>query len=676
MSAWGVYGRVPPSEAAHPEPEPPPGALRPELECPFCGEAAGQQLEAHVRARHGRLLDADTENVEQLYECPICGLTCTDIQILEEHVDLHLEEHSFPEGRSSGDLELAQRLQNEEDKQQRLEEEKREKEEFKKLQRQYGLDSSGGYKQQFLNNMEREVNRGRMQPFEYHKRKADMMESLAFGIDDGKTKTSGHSRTIVGIEEKKNKTLCLLLFDPGCPSQEMQKLLKLSSDGTSLRLLRKFMGNLKDKQYQIVAVDGILTVEEKTGLRDAAQKTDSEINNNNNKNCIKDEPQLKWEQVMFEDVKTGPNKGLESWLKGSSQSKAEGLDPHRCRDELTAILASANGACSPISDSRLTMEPSKEFVFNYKGFYFAVHTTPERVASLENFEIKDSDIFIATYPKSACSPISDSRLTMEPSKEFVFNYKGFYFAVHTTPERVASLENFEIKDSDIFIATYPKSGHRNGTEQIENLDRIPWVEYNFQNMDVASLPTPRVFATHLPYYLTPRDLRNKKGRVIYVARNPKDVLVSYFHFSKFMRTLEKIPDFNIFMERFLAGKGWYNHANDFNILFLTYEEMKKDLRSAVLKICNFIGKQLSEEEIESVVRQATFENMQKDPRANYENMPDDIMVKGKGKFLRKGTVGDWKNMMTVAQSERFDEVLKEKMQTLPIKFTWDMDSDM
>lgn len=62
----------------------------------------------------------------------------------------------------------------------------------------------------------------------------------------------------------------------------------------------------------------------------------------------------------------------------------------------------------------------------------------------------------------------------------------------------------------------------------------------------------------------------------------------------------------------------------------------QDLRSAVLKICDFIGKKLSEEEIESVVRQATFENMQKDPRANYENMPDDIAIKGKGRFLRKG----------------------------------------
>ncbi|XP_044864539.1 zinc finger-containing ubiquitin peptidase 1 isoform X4 [Mauremys mutica] len=387
----------------------------------------------------------DKGNGQQLYECPMCDLVCVNCQILQEHVDLHLEEHRFSEdinvGGSLSDLELAQQLQNEEDRQQGLEEARREREEFQKLQRQYGLDSSGGYKQQSLKNMEREVARGRMQPSEYHKRKADMMESLAFGVDDGKTKTSGviealcryyqneikdvrrvwlstgvdhfhsslgdkgwgcgyrnfqmllssllsngmyndclrditlipcipkiqsmiedawkegfdpqgashfsnrlhgtkswigaceiyslltslrlkcqiidfhkptgplgthprlfewvlsyyssnreggtkvvctrkppiymqhqgHSRTIVGIEERKNRTLCLLIFDPGCPSQEMQKLLKQSNDDTSLKLLRKFVGSLKDKQYQIVAVDGELSPEEKVVRCQASQ---------------------------------------------------------------------------------------------------------------------------------------------------------------------------------------------------------------------------------------------------------------------------------------------------------------------------------------------------------------------------------------------------------------------
>ncbi|ELW48818.1 Zinc finger with UFM1-specific peptidase domain protein [Tupaia chinensis] len=371
-------------------------------ECPFCGkiEECSQNMETHVKTKHANLLDTPLEGMDRV-QC-------------------------------ASDLELAQQLQQEEDKQRLSEESRQEKEEFKKLQRQYGLDNSGGYKQQQLRNMEREVNRGRMLPSEFHRRKADMMESLAIGIDDGKTKTSGiiealhryyqntatdvrrvwlstvvdhyhsslgdkgwgcgyrnfqmllssllqndvyddclrgmsipcipkiqsmiedawkegfdpqgacqlnnrlqgtkawigacevytlltslrvkcrivdfhkstgplgthprlfewilnyysseregspkvvctskppiylqhqgHSRTVVGIEERKNRTLCLLIFDPGCPSQEMQKLLKPEIEASSLKQLRKSAGNLKHKQYQIVAIEGILSPEEK-----------------------------------------------------------------------------------------------------------------------------------------------------------------------------------------------------------------------------------------------------------------------------------------------------------------------------------------------------------------------------------------------------------------------------
>jgi len=59
--------------------------------------------------------------------------------------------------------------------------------------------------------MEREVDRGRMQPFEYHKRKADLMECLAFGIDDGKTKTSGKNAEIIQLR--------LYFLDLGCSDQ-------------------------------------------------------------------------------------------------------------------------------------------------------------------------------------------------------------------------------------------------------------------------------------------------------------------------------------------------------------------------------------------------------------------------------------------------------------------------
>ncbi|CAM4535324.1 amine sulfotransferase-like [Caretta caretta] len=299
--------------------------------------------------------------------------------------------------------------------------------------------------------------------------------------------------------------------------------------------------------------------------------------------------------------------------------------------------------------------------------------------------------------------MSEMELTMEPSEEFLFQHKGIYFQPHfVTPEYIDSLEDFEIRDSDVFVVTYPKSGtvwtqnilslihhegHRDGTENVQTVDRVPWLEYNIHNIDYVHRPSPRLFTTHLPYYLVPRDLRNRRAKVIYVARNPKDVVVSYFHFSSLSVLLETIPDFNIFLERFLAGKvlagswldhvrGWYTHRDDFNILFLTYEEMKKDLRGTVLKICRFLGKQLNEKELDTVVENATFDKMKTDPRANYNSMEGNLLERGKGHFLRKGIVGDWKNTMTVAQSERFDNVFKEKMKDLSSTFTWDINDDI
>lgn len=214
-------------------------------------------------------------------------------------------------------------------------------------------------------------------------------------------------------------------------------------------------------------------------------------------------------------------------------------------------------------------------------------------------------------------------------------------------------------------------------------EQVPWLELTDNAKNFASAPSPRVRVSHLPYYLAPQGLGQKKGKVIYVARNPKDVLVSYYHFHKVAVMMETPKDFNEFFDKFMEGRvcgscwfdhitGWYTHKDEMNFLYLTYEEMIQDLKAAVLKICSFLGKQLDEQQIDSVVKHGTFKQMKTNPNANYESVPESLLNHKNGAFMRKGTVGDWKNHLTVAQNEMFDQVFQERMRDLPLKFVWDI----
>ncbi|KAK7835304.1 hypothetical protein U0070_017840, partial [Myodes glareolus] len=78
-------------------------------------------------------------------------------------------------------------------------------------------------------------------------------------------------------------------------------------------------------------------------------------------------------------------------------------------------------------------------------------------------------------------------------------------------------------------------GHRNNTEYIQTTERSIFFEYNARNVDYAKMPSPRIFSSHLPYYLVPKVL----------ASNWFDHI-----------------------------RGWYEHRHDFNIMFLSYEDMK------------------------------------------------------------------------------------------------------
>lgn len=68
----------------------------------------------------------------------------------------------------------------------------------------------------------------------------------------------GHSRTIIGIEQRASG-LTLLVLDP---SHGPRQVAALGSSRDSLRLIRRNMAAMRAQQYQIVAVRGLFETEE------------------------------------------------------------------------------------------------------------------------------------------------------------------------------------------------------------------------------------------------------------------------------------------------------------------------------------------------------------------------------------------------------------------------------
>ncbi|XP_048225359.1 sulfotransferase 2A1-like [Perognathus longimembris pacificus] len=255
----------------------------------------------------------------------------------------------------------------------------------------------------------------------------------------------------------------------------------------------------------------------------------------------------------------------------------------------------------------------------------------------------------------------------------------------------AAHEQFVVKDKDIITVTYPRSGtnwmieilclilSKGDPEWIRSVpmwERCLSIESELGSKIIRDMKEgPRLLTSHLPFQLFPKSFLTSKAKVIYVLRNPKDVLVSRYYFicqSKFMKNPESLQQYD---EWFIQGNvaygswfahvlGWMSMRESKSVLVLSYEALKKDTRSTVEKICQFLGKKLEPEELDLVVENSSFQAMKENKMSNYSSM-DRNYISANVEMIRKGMVGDWKNHLTVAQAEAFDKIFQEKMAGFP-----------
>uniref|UniRef100_A0A0P4VZL1 Sulfotransferase domain-containing protein n=1 Tax=Scylla olivacea TaxID=85551 RepID=A0A0P4VZL1_SCYOL len=260
--------------------------------------------------------------------------------------------------------------------------------------------------------------------------------------------------------------------------------------------------------------------------------------------------------------------------------------------------------------------------------------------------------------------------------------------------------DFPIKKDDLWVITYPKSGTTWMQEvtwcvvmgidhpqiSLPLMMRFPFFEWDsmippdFMGEKLcaddpclpgntwkimANMSSPRTIKSHLQMPLLPKQMWEVKPKIIYVCRDPRDVCVSYyFHSVKLDSYKKELSDFvELFLADMVPFAPFWSHILDFwrrrdqeNILFVRFEDMKEDLPSVVQKVADFLGKQLSAEEVMRIADHCSFGSMSKNKAVNNESIAAPESEKAKGlKFMRKGKVGDWKNHLTDTQIKAFKE---------------------
>ncbi|XP_050498562.1 sulfotransferase 1E1-like [Diabrotica virgifera virgifera] len=285
--------------------------------------------------------------------------------------------------------------------------------------------------------------------------------------------------------------------------------------------------------------------------------------------------------------------------------------------------------------------------------------------------------------------------------------------------------NFVARPSDVFIVTFPRSGttwtqemiwllannlNYEKASQVNLRQRFPFLEFSsflhpemkaillkenqhdwekcqiIQGLDrgiienLNNMKERRFIKTHNPFSLMPPNLLDVGCKVIYVARNPKDVAVSYYHLAKTYRTFCYVGDFPQFWRYFQDGlvpwapywehlkEGW-NRRHEENMLFLFYEDLKKNLRPSLKKLSSFLDQSYSEEEYEILEDYLSIDNFRNNKAVNADEDKDIGLISDvEAGFIRKGVVGGWSPYFDDELNAEADRWIEENLKTFDLRF--------
>ncbi|MFY9904257.1 MAG: sulfotransferase domain-containing protein [Terriglobales bacterium] len=239
-----------------------------------------------------------------------------------------------------------------------------------------------------------------------------------------------------------------------------------------------------------------------------------------------------------------------------------------------------------------------------------------------------------------------------------------------------------ILPDDIFLVSFPKSGNTWTRFLLANL-RFPdepatWANINrlipdptgTAKRDFDRMRRPRIIKSHECF--DPR-----YPRVIYIVRDPRDVVLSQYHYHRKIRKLDDESPLEQFVTRFLAGEtcphgSWgqniatwlYTSEDGSRFLLLRYEDLVADTARELTKVAAFLQLSAGPEQIAQAVERSSADRMRQMEKKQTDK---NELVKGSRKdlsFVRAAGSGGWRSELPAPMVARIEAAWGPLMQRL------------
>jgi hypothetical protein len=187
---------------------------------------------------------------------------------------------------------------------------------------------------------------------------------------------------------------------------------------------------------------------------------------------------------------------------------------------------------------------------------------------------------------------------------------------------------------------------------------IPFVHgQDLRISEWSHLPDPRIFRNEEPVF------PDAYPRVMYLLRDPRAVLISFFHMYQVMRD-DRRTSLASFLEQYFATDGifrewnrglirwdrqvlsWLHRAkSDARVTIVKYEDLVRDRRLAVERLCRFLEVSYDDEDLDNAVQRGSFAAMRKNEE-QYGAEAYRGEIGQRGRFVRRGEIAGWKEELS------------------------------